>query len=196
MSSTERGLIPVTELKQWWYCPRIVHYHRVAGLYPPMTRKMKEALDAQDQFEKLEVRRRLEKYGFANGRREFGVWLNCAGIGLSGRLDLLISNDQRATVVDFKLTAAEPGANLSLQLAAYGMMVEEARGLVVETAFLYRIPDDRLFPIELGAELRRGVVEAEAAIRRLGADAALPEATPVRARCEECEFANFCGDVW
>ena len=131
--TTEDALIPTTELKQWLYCRRIVYYHRVSGLYPPMTRKMKEALRAQDEFEKLEVRRRLEKYGLADARREFDVSLSRPAIELSGRLDLLVSNQSRASVVDFKLTASDPAPNLHLQLAAYGLMVEEARGLPVET---------------------------------------------------------------
>ena len=190
------ALIPTTELKQWLYCPRIVYYHRVSGLYPPMTRKMKEALRAQDEFERLEVRRRLEKYGLADARREFDVSLCCDAIGLSGRIDLLVSNERRASVVDFKLTASDPAPNLHLQLAAYGLMVEEARELPVETVFIYRIPDDRLFPIELTSELRKSVMDAIAAIRTLDSHPAFPAPTPVRARCEECEFANFCADVW
>lgn len=194
--TTEEALIPTTELKQWLYCPRIVYYHRVAGLYPPMTRKMQEALRAQDQFERLEVRRRLEKYGLAGARREFAVSLCCPRIGLSGRIDLLVSNPDRASVVDFKLTSSDPGPNLHLQLAAYGLMVEEDRGVPVETVFIYRIPDDRLFPIELTAGLRDSVDCAIASIRALDSHPVFPDPTPVRARCEECEFANFCADVW
>ena len=188
--------IPTTELKQWLYCSRIVYYHRVSGLYPPMTRKMQEALKAQDQFERLEVRRSLEKYGLHDAKREFGVTLSCPGVGLSGRIDLVVSNDKHASIVDFKLTASEPGANLHLQLAAYGLMVEEARGLPVNTVFIYRIPDDRLFPIDLTIDLRKSVLDTIASIRALDNAAMFPEPTPVRGRCEECEFANFCADIW
>ena len=196
MTTIEELPIATTELKQWLYCQRIVYYHRVSGLYPPMTRKMQEALKAQDQFEKLEVRRRLEKYGLANAQREFSVSLSCPRIGLSGRLDLLISSPTAASVVDFKLTASDPAPNLHLQLAAYGLMVEEVRAVPVNTVFIYRIPDDRLFPIDLTPELRASVASAVAAIRELDASLVFPDPTPVRARCEECEFANFCADVW
>jgi CRISPR/Cas system-associated exonuclease Cas4 (RecB family) len=150
-----------------------------------MTRKMREALSAQDQFERLEVRRRLEKYGLAEAQRELEVWMSCPGIGLSGRIDMLVSNQSRASVVDFKLTAAEPGANLHVQLAAYGLMVEERLGLPVETVFIYRIPDDRLFPIPMTGELREAVTGAIGAIRALDSDPVYPEPTPMRARCAE-----------
>jgi CRISPR-associated exonuclease Cas4 len=189
-------LIPATDLKQWAYCQRIPFYHRVQGLYPPMTGKMKEALNAQEQFEKLEVRRRLEKYGLANARREFDVWLESAELGISGRVDLLVTNDERASVVDFKLTAGEPGENHRLQLGAYGMMTEERTERLVEQVFLYRIPDDRLFPIELTDALREQVNAAVAGIRNLEATESCPPPTSIRAKCAECEYANFCADVW
>ena len=156
----------------------------------------RSALKAQDQFERLEVRRSLEKYGLYDAKREFAVTLSCPVVGLSGRIDLLVSNDKQAAIVDFKLTASEPGANLHLQLAAYGLMVEEARGLPVNTVFIYRIPDDRLFPIDLTIDLRKSVLDTIASIRALDNAAMFPEPTPVRGRCEECEFANFCADIW
>ena len=40
-------LIPVTELKQWVYCERIVYYHRVMPGIGQSTFKMKEALAAR-----------------------------------------------------------------------------------------------------------------------------------------------------
>src|SRR3954447_23678664 len=95
---SETHLIPATELKQWIYCPRIVYHHRVQGIYPPMTRKMRDALDIQEEFERLEVRRQLDKYGLAGARREFGRVLDCPKLGLSGKLDLLVANDNGASV--------------------------------------------------------------------------------------------------
>ena len=37
-------LIPVTDLKQWAYCPRVVYYHRVMPALAHPTYKMKEGL--------------------------------------------------------------------------------------------------------------------------------------------------------
>ena len=33
-------------------------------------------------------------------------------------------------------------------------------------------------------------------MREIISDGCLPEPTDVRKRCEECEYANYCGDVW
>jgi CRISPR/Cas system-associated exonuclease Cas4 (RecB family) len=44
--------------------------------------------------------------------------------------------------------------------------------------------------------LRQAVKTAVADIRRTGETQLCPEPTEVRGRCVECEFANYCADVW
>ena len=39
-------LIPVTDLKQWAYCQRVVYYHRVMPAIGKPTFKMREAIAA------------------------------------------------------------------------------------------------------------------------------------------------------
>jgi CRISPR-associated exonuclease Cas4 len=188
--------IPVTELKQWGYCGRIVYYHRVLGGVGRPTYKMGEAVRAQETIERLEMRRALGEYGFEGARRRFGVWLEDEGVGLSGKIDLLLEREDEAAVVDFKLTSGEPGENHRYQLAGYAVLVEAALKVAVGRAFLYRIPDDRIFEIDVGAEARGRVAEAVRSIREVEEREIFPEATRVRGRCVDCEYANYCGDVW
>lgn len=188
--------IPVTELKQWVYCARIVYYHGVMPGVGRPTYKMKEAIRAQELIERLEMRRALGEYGFEGARRRFGLWLENESAGLSGKIDLLLEREGDAAVVDFKLTSGEPGENHRFQLAGYATLVEAALGVRVEQGFLYRIPDDRVFRIEIGPGLRAAVREAVGGIRGVAERQILPEATRVRGRCVECEYANYCGDVW
>jgi CRISPR-associated exonuclease Cas4 len=189
-------LIPVTDLKQWAYCGRIVYYHCVMPAVGRATFKMKEALAAQDLIETLEMRRGLKAYGLENARRRFHVWLSDEALGLSGKTDLLLEAPDQVAVVDFKLTSGEPGENHRTQLAGYSLLAEAACGVRAQFGFLYRIPDNRVFTVEITPELREAVLAAIAAMRRMAETQLCPPATPVRGRCVECEFANYCGDVW
>lgn len=189
-------LIPVTELKQWVYCERIVYYHRFMPGIGQSTFKMKEALAAQDLIEALEMRRGLQAYGLDQAQRHFGTWLSDAELGLSGKTDLILQTADRIAVVDFKLTSGEVGENHRMQLAGYSILAEKAFGVPAEVAFLYRIPDNRVFVVEVGEQLRGAVVEAVARIRQMVENQRWPPATAVRGRCVECEYANYCGDVW
>ena len=189
-------LIPVTDLKQWVYCKRIVYYHRVMPAFGKPTFKMREAIAAQDLVESLEVRRGLQAYGFEDARRRFNVWLSDATLGLSGKADLLLEAPGRVAVVDFKLTSGELGDNHRAQLAGYSMLAEAVLGVPAKRAFVYRIPDNRIFAVDITPELRAAVLAAVAAIRQMCNVEWCPPPTPVRGRCVECEFANYCADVW
>lgn len=191
--------VRMTDIKNWAYCARVVFYHRVMPEAAPMTGKMRSGIKAQELVERLELRRTLERYGFEGARRLYGAWLSSEELGLSGRVDLALLREEtgEGAVVDYKLTSSEPGDNHRMQLHGYAMLVESAHaGVKVGRAFLYRIPDNRVFVIPIEDEWRRRVTAAVAGIREMVGEQALPAATSVRGRCEDCEFANYCGDVW
>ena len=189
-------LIPVTDLKQWAYCERIVYYHRVMPAVGKPTFKMREAVAAQDLVESLEMRRGLQAYGLEDATRRFNVWLSDETLGLSGKADLLLQTSKNVAVVDFKLTSGALGDNHRAQLAGYSMLAEAVLGVRAERAFVYRVPDNRIFAVDITSELRQAVVRAVDAIRKMCDVQWWPQPTPVRARCVECEFANYCADVW
>ncbi len=83
-----------------------------------------------------------------------------------------------------------------MQLAGYAVLVEKVLGLRVPMTFIYRIPDNRVFAVPVTEELRARVREGVAAISRMRESQELPEATEVRGRCVECEYVNYCGDIW
>ena len=171
-------LLPVTELRQWTYCPRVVYFHQVMPGAGVSTYKMQEGLRAQEMIESLEMRRTLREYGLEGAEREFGVWLKDEGVGLTGKLDLLLRGDGVAAVVDFKLTSGEVGENHRMQLAGYAALVESALGLKVGVTFVFRIPDNRVFAVEVAGEMLTQVRQIVGAVRRMKAREEMPEATP------------------
>jgi CRISPR-associated exonuclease Cas4 len=173
-------------------------YHRIMPEAAPMTGKMRSGLRAQELIEKLELRRTLGRYNFAAARRIFGRWLFDEMMGISGRVDLILIREEvgEAAVVDYKLTSGDPGDNHRLQLHGYAVLVERAYGVRVDQAFLYRIPDERVFVIPIEKAGRDRVLAAVNEIQDMVAKQFLPPPTPMRAKCTDCEFANYCGDVW
>jgi CRISPR-associated exonuclease Cas4 len=189
-------MLRVTDLKQWAYCHRIVYYQQRMPGVGKVTYKMGEGKAAQEMVEQLEMRRTLREYGFEGAVRKFEVWLENDGLGLAGKLDLLLEKDTEAAIVEFKLTSGEVGHNHRLQLGAYSLLVETELSKAVKRGFVYRIPDGRVFPVPIDDGLRYEVRQAMADMREMISDGFLPEPTDVRKRCEECEYANYCGDVW
>ncbi|MFZ5864059.1 MAG: CRISPR-associated protein Cas4 [Nitrospirota bacterium] len=186
----------VTDLKQYEYCPRIVFYQYVLPVEKVSTYKMEAGKAQEARLDVLEKRRKLVRYGLGDGRRRFHVWLSSERLGLSGKLDLLIETDSKRYPVDFKFTSGGVRANHRAQLGAYALLIEDVMGGRVERGFIYLIPRQDAEDVLITEELRASVTDALDVIRTMVRDEVLPPPTPHRARCTECEYRNYCGDIF
>lgn len=186
----------VNDLKQFEYCPRIVFFNTVQPVERKVSVKMRRGQEVEFHIEALEARRSLRRYGLARGERQSRVWLSAPQLGLSGQIDMLIRSGDEAFPVDFKYTRDRPRANHRLQLAAYALLVEEALRIPVRTGFLYLVPLEQLVRVPITVELRQRCRDRMAEIRTMIEEQWMPDPTPVRERCSECEFRNYCGDIF
>lgn len=188
--------LTVTDLKQWAYCSRIPFYRYVLPVERPVTYKMERGKAVQTAVEALERRRGFRAYGMKEGERLFGVRLCSKRLGLSGKLDLLIRTPEACYPVDFKDTEGRPRQNHRVQLAAYALLVEEAFRVPVPQGFLYLVPRKEVVAVPMAEAEREEVVRILGEIRKIISRELMPDPTPVRARCETCEYQNYCADIW
>jgi CRISPR-associated exonuclease Cas4 len=194
----EPSVIPlrVSDLKQFDYCPRIVFYNTVMPVARKTTVKMQRGKEEEFKLDALEKRRTLKRYQLGSGQRHFHVRLESATLGLTGKLDLLIISPQGFFPVDFKYTRGRPHRNHLFQLAGYAMLVEDKYKTEVPTGFIYLAPIQEIITIQFTQQLKEGTLSLLAEIRQMTTEAILPPPTPVRSRCDECEFRNYCGDIF
>lgn len=193
-------MLEITDLKQWRYCPRIVWYRYCLPAVRPVTGLMRHGIERHRDEEGREERRSLRTYSLRAGERHFDLALRSERLGLRGRLDLAIrvpgeNGDDEGVVVDYKDSEREAGPHFKLQLAAYGLLLEEAWGVPVRAGWIYHIPLRRAERIALTPGLRRQVVETAAVIQRAVEGEAMPNAPASRRPCVGCEFRRFCNDV-
>jgi CRISPR-associated exonuclease Cas4 len=186
----------VTDLKQWAYCRRIPFYRHVLPVGVTPTYRMQRGKDVQAAVEALERRRGFRAYGVMEGERRFAVWLHSEHLRLAGKLDLLILTPDACYPVDFKDTEGGVRRNHRAQLAAYALLAEEAFRRPAPLGFIYLVPKKSVVAVELSEADRAEVRDALAAMQRMIAREEFPPATDVRARCQACEFRNFCRDIW
>ncbi len=198
LTNTGTELIPlrVNDVKQFQYCPRIVFYNTVMPVELKSTVKMERGKEEEFRLDTLEKRRTLAHYQLASGERRFHVWLESPKLGLSGKLDLLIVSRQGFFPVDFKYTRGRPRRNHVFQLAGYAMLVEENFQTEVGTGFIYLAPVQEIIAVHLTQQLKERTLSLLDEIRRMIREGILPPPTTVRSRCEECEFRNYCGDIF
>lgn len=201
MSEKGLTLFRVTDLKQYCYCPRIVYYHYCLPAVRPTTYKMAAGIEAQAAEEDREARRSLRIYGLRRGVYESNVYLESIPLGLRGQVDLVIQTDDNLRgepeliPVDYKLSSGPLGSHFKLQLLAYGLMLEEMRGLPVRRGFLYAIPKRRATEIVFTPELRHTLSQALVLMNEIAGREWMPGPPQQRAKCAACEFRRFCNDV-
>lgn len=188
-------MLTVTDLKQWLYCPRVAYYVRCLPSVRPTTYRMRVAKDAHEDEEDRERRRSLRTYGLNSGDREFDVEVSAGDLGLRGKVDLVIRHADEIIPVEYKDSDGWSGRHFQVQLAAYGILLERSTGLTARRGFLYFIPSRSARAIDLDEALKGEALAAIAGIQRMIAHETMPDPTPRRQRCPDCEFRRFCNDV-
>jgi CRISPR-associated exonuclease Cas4 len=188
--------LTVNDLKQYQYCPRIVFFNTVMPVERKSTIKMERGKEEELRLDSLEKRRTLKRYELDSGERRFHVPLKSTKLGLSGKLDLLIASPKGFFPVDFKYTRGRPHHNHRIQLAGYSLLVEDNFNSPVETGFVYLAPIQQVVAISMTEQLKNQAREIMGKVRSVIRDGIMPDATQSRARCEDCEFRNYCGDIF
>lgn len=189
--------LTVTDLKQYAYCPRVLYFMRCLPTVRPVTAKMTEGILAQEAEETREQRRQLRSYGFTTGERHFGLSLFSSQLGLTALIDLTIlrpDGKQIVVPVDYKMSD-QIGAHFKLQLACYGLLLEDEMGLPAPVGFIYLIPERRAERVPLTEALKLRARAMLAEMRRVVEAEIMPEPASQAARCVNCEFRRFCNDV-
>jgi CRISPR-associated exonuclease Cas4 len=195
----EREIIfTVTDLKQYAYCARVVFYTYCLPLLRPVTYKMEAGIAVHEEEEKRERRRTLTAYGLKEGQRSFDVGVSSAELGLRGRVDMVIEiggAERELIPVDYKHTGRKAGPHVRQQVAAYGMMLEESRGVRVRRGFVYSLATHKAEEVALTERLRGDVRGAVNDMREMVRREAMPAPPRSRQPCVNCEFRRFCNDV-
>lgn len=196
MVRTAVPCLSVNDLKQFLYCPRIIYYQWIMPVHPPATFLMKRGQRQEEQFERLEPRRALGRYGFEEAVRHFGLEISDESVGLIGKVDLVLEAPEQIAVVEFKATASRLADNWKLQLCAYGLLAEQHFHRPCPMGFVMLSDNDELMKVDLDDALKGHTLSAVKQARELVMTQEFPDPTPVRRRCVQCEYRNFCGDVF
>ncbi len=186
--------LTVSDLKQFIYCPRIIHFTRTLPLKRPTTYKMDEGKIEHEANEERETRRSLRAYGLKEGERYFGVRLSSERLGLTGLLDMVIVTPNEVIPVEFKNSFGPVALNHKYQLTAYALLVEDKWNRSVRRSFVYLIPLKRSYEVIITPNMRQFVKTALDAIRKIIDNEIMPDGTRHRGRCVDCEFRNYCLD--
>lgn len=186
--------LKVSDIKQFLYCPRILYFTYVCPVDKKITRKMNYGKEEHLELDRLEKRRTFRRYRLEKGERIFHARLYSARLGLEGMLDMHIVSGGEPIPVEFKYSSQEPAINHKYQLIAYAMLLEDTYRKPVRQGFLYFIPGNRIYPVEVTPNARDFVKETLAKIRHMINSETFPKPPYGKGKCTDCEFRNYCRD--
>ncbi len=193
-----QSLIPlrVSDLKQFVYCPRVVCYQYLMPVGKKTTFKMDYGKIEEARIDKLETRRKLKRYGITEGKRLFHLAINSDKLSLSGKLDMLIETKDEYIPVDFKHTKGKPHKNHIYQLCGYALILEDIYHKKVSHGFVYLIPLEDAVIFEMNDSMKEETKKMLSDIRQMLIQKEMPAAADNRGKCYDCEYRNYCGDVF
>ncbi len=195
MAMAEPIKLTVSDVKQYFYCPRVVFYTYCLHTKRPTTYKMKEGSLEHEAVAEKEKRRSLKTYGLKEGERQFNINLYSQRLALSGKLDMVIISGNEIIPVDFKNTSGSAGLNHKYQLTGYALLCEEKWNKPVRRGFVYLVPQKKAQEVLLTDNMRLFFKQTLTKIREMIEKESLPAPAKWKVYCTDCEFLNFCNDI-
>jgi len=189
------NLIPVTWIRQYYFCPRIIYFLGVLGYSERLTESMIEGKDFHSSEEWKAKRRR----SVAGKRREFAKFI-CSKLsvvseklGLYGVIDEVYEVENGLVIVENKFMKAprKPYLGHIYQAAAYAMLAEEKIGKISRKIVIKYLRDNKTFEIPLTEDLKKHVLWTISRIRSIIEKEKLPRGN--YKKCGSCGFIKICG---
>ncbi len=183
--STSGPEVRVSDLRQWYYCPRIIYWRYTfrAPWKPGKITKVDERHDPS-WVGRLKA--------FSGCKVERNVCLRSSSLNLVGCMDALITCGDELIPLEMKRGALRDGHDV--QLCAYAMLIEENFGVRVTRGYLY-YPGEKLEEVPMDDSLRRKVLRTLNQIRKTLEEGRMPEPTKDRWKCRVCDHYTYCGGV-
>lgn len=187
------GLIPISYLRQFCFCPRIPWFKTVMQFEPPEQAWVKQGKawhNTQQQLHKKRVVSTIEP----PFERKTDFYVKEANLGLHGYIDEISYNQDIGVVVEYKSDTQAPNKGQKLQLAAYAMAAASQLNIRVEHGVLLKGSGYKQFKVAMSNELKLEVIKISEKVRESMSKASLPTSSAQTAQCSQCEYLRYCND--
>lgn len=195
MSEEDSNLIPVTLIKEFHVCPRIVYFREVMDAPERTTESMDEGREKHEKISVLENRRKTllaERKQGVIGRWE-DIHAYSEKLGIFGVIDCVIQTETGFHLIEHKsgTVPKKPRPNHIYQAAAYAMLAEETLGIVIRDIVIDYSSGKKSFVVMLTDDIRKHVIWTVAQIRKITEQEYLP-AFKLKKYCSVCGYRWIC----
>ncbi len=192
--------ITPTDIKQYTFCPRVTYFTRVMKIKPILGSQQKAGKKSHEHLSILETRRKRtlkRDLPFVVKSKEFEKALVSERLGVSGKLDMLITTDENELIpVEFKMMFSNRGTVLldhKYQLLLLGLLVEDTYSQVVRRGIVHYMNNSDTILIRFSHSLKLRTEKIVSDIREMISQGSIPDP---RRECTSnpigCGFADQC----
>jgi len=200
ISDISEPSISVTDVKHYFYCPRIIYFEHVLHAKPVLGSQQEKSNKKHKEYVQKENRRKDAIYyssEFSGARKMLFVPLFSARLGLKGIVDLIIQtyNDEYIPV-DYKNMTSNKGRiwmDHKYQLTSYALLMEENFNTNVKRGFINYIPEKLILELEITSTMKTHVKRVLSRIKRIIQEEKLPQERVAKEKCTGgCGFKGLC----
>ncbi|RLE66595.1 MAG: CRISPR-associated protein Cas4 [Thermoprotei archaeon] len=191
--------ITVADIKQYFFCPRIIYFIYALGITERPTGNMEEGKEQHEKLRKKEERRLTLalKRRWGKWNKKFGVRLTSQKLGLTGVLDVLLERDGEYVPAEYKIAQApkRPPPNHYYQLVAYALLVEENYNTIIRRGLIYYSQNDKILETHIITQAKHYLTHNILPKIRKITNGEYPNVRQRIIKCRNCGYYSYCRSV-
>lgn len=199
-SDVTESFISVTDIKHYFYCPRIIYFERVLHAKPLLGSQQKEGGEKHKEYVIKELRRKDAIFyspDFIGAKKFLFIPLCSVKLGIQGILDLLIKTKEGEYIpVDYKMmetNRGKPWMDHKYQLAAYALLIEDSFKRLVKRGFINYVPEKEIIKIEISPAMKVHVKRVIGHIKKIVSEEKPPLKRATARKCTGgCGYKHLC----
>ena len=187
--------LTVTDISQYYYCPRKFYFLKVLKVPYTSRRKMEVGKEEQEK-ERKRIRERKDRFGVPPDQIQNIVasqFIEHPQLGLAGQIDMTLElKDGTMIPVEIKYTDTPTiQRQWKKQLTAYALLLEHKYGKKISKGILYFTEQNKTIPVEITEEDKTFLKKDIERLNQLLKNELIPRKTD-ETKCKYCEVARYC----
>lgn len=201
-SDVSEPFISVTDVKHYFYCPRIIYFEKVLHAKPMLGSQQEYSQELHEEYVKKELRRKdaiFYSREFVGAEKMLFVQLISTKLNLQGVVDCIIKTKRKEFIpVDYKnmeSNRGKPWMDHKYQLTAYALLIDENYSTCVKRGIINYLPEKRIIQLEITPTMKTHVKRVVGHIKRIIKEESLPPIRVARKKCSGgCGYKYLCKD--
>ena len=201
-SENEELVLDITDIKHYFYCPKIIYFDKVLRVKPNLDSQQKSSKQIHDEIAEKESKRKsvLCNQNLKDKKKTYNVYLFSENLKLQGEIDCLLQDDTNYSVIEYKNTMSNKGKiweDHFNQVVAYSILVDEYFNTNTKLGFVYYRPEDLMLSFNIKNLDKQNIYDIIAKIKSTIENEIEPMEEIPPNRCSGgCGYLWICGGIW